>query len=325
VNQILGSSADSKEVREMKPRWLLLAVGVICLMVLAPAAALSQEGTEIACGSAVIDGTVGTAEWADATVLPMKGYYYEAEDLGGIPSALGAGLAGQVQPANGEDAEGWLYLKNDEGKLYVGATMDIGDENPAYWGTSLTVGFTDEPCGDPGAWVDDEWEASGCADSPHEGWFSAWEEQDGATHETGGPDFLSMSQNQGVCLQDDAQGVVAKAGQHTVHYEMSIDLEGSELDCVGSGDCFRFFVRQHEGYCPAGDPACPDTDWIEGVVEWPQYEVGGGVPPWPDVFGTICLNPCAVEFVPEPGTVLLLGSGLLSLAGYAGLRWRTRE
>jgi hypothetical protein len=33
----------------------------------------------------------------------------------------------------------------------------------------------------------------------------------------------------------------------------------------------------------------------------------------------------AYEFVPEPGTILLLGSGLLSLAGYAGLRWRTRE
>lgn len=30
------------------------------------------------------------------------------------------------------------------------------------------------------------------------------------------------------------------------------------------------------------------------------------------------------EFVPEPGTVLLLGSGLMGLAGYAGLRWRIR-
>jgi len=31
------------------------------------------------------------------------------------------------------------------------------------------------------------------------------------------------------------------------------------------------------------------------------------------------------EFVPEPGTIMLLGSGLMGLAGYAGLRWRTRE
>jgi hypothetical protein len=33
----------------------------------------------------------------------------------------------------------------------------------------------------------------------------------------------------------------------------------------------------------------------------------------------------AMEFVPEPGTILLLGSGLAGLAGYAALRWRTRQ
>jgi hypothetical protein len=31
------------------------------------------------------------------------------------------------------------------------------------------------------------------------------------------------------------------------------------------------------------------------------------------------------EFVPEPGTIMLLGSGLAGLAGYAGLRWRSRK
>jgi hypothetical protein len=94
--------------------------------------------------------------------------------------------------------------------------------------------------------------------------------------------------------------------------------------------CLDGFFYYHEG---------GETGWIRVPVPW-QYGEWTVTPTYFSFSDETVMLPrievrveeeCAPEeivpepeFIPEPGPLLLLGSGLASLAGYATLRWRAR-
>lgn len=262
----------------MKHRWLLLLASVLCLLVLFPAAALSQGPTVNAgCGTATIDGVVGLGEWAPAVVVDM------------------------VAPSVGWHGD--LLVMNDLAHLYVAhvATFeDVVADNDFLHGEAFLL-FTDE-----GDRLDDKWAAPDCDPLPGEGRFNTFVTIDLSASDQVVDGFVPGSEA-GDCGLWPLAGVdwdfTLAPGENPV-FEWAVDLNASELDRVGPGDCFRFGTKLDPG----------SSVWPDGL----EFED-------PATFGTLCLNPCAeLEFVPEPGSVILLGSGLMGLAGYAALRLRRR-
>jgi hypothetical protein len=300
----------NEEVRRqtMKPRWLLLAVSLICLLVLAPATALSQDSVPevtAGCGTAEIDGVLEDVEWAPATRLSMSAdcEHFFVEN-----------------PA----CDAQLLLMNDETHMYVGAEMDLGYE--AELGgldSDMSVCFADEP--DP---LDDEFAATSCDEPPSEGCYYVMEIFHDEDFSEVDELWIGAIEDEGDCgercEEEDGLGPgVAWAAEvaSIVEWEWALDLEDSYLNKVGPGDCFRLGIELWGSADDPTDGGAMGDAWWPDILDAECY---------PDVFGIVCLNPCEPEVVPEPefvpewGSIALLGSGLMGLAGYASLRWRKR-
>jgi hypothetical protein len=293
---------------------VLLTIGLLGLLAL-PATLFAQGGVDAGWASSPpnLDGTIGAAEWANGaqvTLIPAMiiTELSPADETGGQSST--AAMGQDVSPA---EVSGWARLMNDDQYLYVAVSLDI--EAPAGVPDStqdmLQLWFEDEPLVGDGTWA-----AEFCSENADEGYFESFYSAGDGTADY---DDLNVMAEQGWCANTrPAPGYWRAFGRGSANWEVRIDLSASSLQAA-PGDCVYLgvYVGSEEDFS--------EELLVYGAGEWPEGLFPAGEKP--DVLGEVCLaeEPVGEEFVPEPGSMALLGTGLAGLGGYAALRWRSRR
>jgi hypothetical protein len=289
---------------------LLLTIGLLGLLAM-PATLFAQGGVEAGWADTApnLDGAIGATEWANGALVTLIPAPIITEPSVGDATGGQSSIVPMGQDVSPAEVSGWARFMNDDQYLYVAVSLDI--EAPALVPDRsqdmLQLWFEDEPPVGDGTWA-----ANFCSENPDEGYFdSFYSVGDGAVDYNA----LGTMAEEGFCVYTQSPpGYWRAFGRGSANWEVRIDLSASSLQAA-PGDCV--YLGVYVGSEETFDPQLS----VLGAGEWPEGLLFGEKP---DILGEVCLAGPEGQFVPEAGSMLLLGGGLAGLGGYAALRWRSR-